>query len=357
MSKKRIIAIYLPQFYPFKENDEWWGKGFTEWTNVTKAKPRFWGHYQPQLPTDLGFYDLRLSETREAQAELAREYGIYGFCYYHYWFNGRRILDKPLDSVLESGKPDFPFMMCWANENWARGWIDKEKDILLEQNYSTEDHRKHARFLMKYFKDPRYIRIDNKPVFGIYRSTIIPNIKEAIEIWREEAAKVGEELYLCRFESYGISGPDYLDTGFDAAIEFQPHMMSCNGFKKNKQFFQRFINHFYRKIKKKNLFPIVFSYPQYVKYCMNLPIPNYKCYPCVMPGWDNSPRKRAFMAFKNNTPEMFKKWVFWCNEKYPTYSDEENLFFVNAWNEWGEGCHLEPDSKFGRAFLEALKEL
>lgn len=357
MSKKKIIAIYLPQFYPFKENDEWWGKGFTEWTNVTKARPRFKGHHQPHLPTDLGFYDLRLTESREAQATLAREYGIYGFCYYHYWFNGKRILEKPLDDVMESGKPDFPFMMCWANENWTRGWINKERDVLLKQEYSLEDDREHIRFLMKYFKDPRYIRINNKPVFAIYRSTIVPDMKATINIWREEAAKEGLELYLCRFESYGVSGESYLNDGFDAAIEFQPHMMSSNGFIKKKLLFTRFLNHYYRKYFKKDLLPMIFSYPEYVRYCIKQPVPSYKCYPCIMPGWDNSSRKRIFMAFKNNTPKLFHKWFVTVKEKYPSYSNEENLLFINAWNEWGEGCHLEPERIFGRGFLEALKEL
>src|SRR5262249_10072617 len=158
---------YLPQFHPIPENDAWWGKGFTEWKNVAKAKPLFKGHYQPHLPANLGFYDLRLSEVREAQARLAKEHGIYGFCYYHYWFNGKRILERTFQEVFESGKPDFPFMLCWANENWTRAWDGNDKDILLEQKYSAEDDRKHINALIPYFKDHRYIRIDNKPVVAI----------------------------------------------------------------------------------------------------------------------------------------------------------------------------------------------
>lgn len=200
---KRVIAIHLPQFHPFLENDEWWGKGFTEWTNVTKAKPRFLGHYQPHLPSDTGFYDLRLPEAREMQANMAREYGIYGFCYYHYWFNGKRLMDRPVKEILASGQPDFPFMLCWANENWSRNWDGKFRNILIEQHYSEEDDIEHMRYLCsKVFQDTRYIRIDGKPVFAIYRSNFFPNMKHTIDVWRKVAKEeYGIELYLIRVEN------------------------------------------------------------------------------------------------------------------------------------------------------------
>ena len=185
----RPIAFYLPQFHPTPENDEWWGKGFTEWTNVTKARPLFPGHYQPQLPADMGFYDLRLPEAREAQAALAREYGIHGFCYYHYWFNGRRILERPFNEVLASGKPDFPFCLCWANENWTRVWDGGEKNVLLEQKYSHEDDLAHIESLIPAFRDERYIRIDGKPLFLVYRTGLLPNPARTAEIWREAAKR------------------------------------------------------------------------------------------------------------------------------------------------------------------------
>lgn len=232
MKSIRPIAFYLPQYHPIPENDEWWGKGFTEWTNVTKAKPLFDGHYQPHLPADLGFYDLRLEETRIAQANLARQYGIYGFCYYHYWFNGRRILERPFQEVLERGKPDFPFMLCWANENWTRVWDGGEKNILLEQKYSEQDDIDHIRSLIPAFKDTRYIKVDGKPVFVVYKSTLIPDIINTIKRWRNEAAMEGLELYLCRMDSFGDYGNNYLADGFDAAINFEPFSRRLDEFRR-----------------------------------------------------------------------------------------------------------------------------
>ena len=217
----RLIAMYLPQYHPIPENDEWWGKGFTEWRNVSKAKPQFKGHYQPHLPADLGFYDLRVEESRIAQAELAKQYGIHGFCYYHYWFNGRRLLERPLEEVLKSGKPDFPFCICWANENWTRRWDGEEQNVLMKQVYSEEDDRNHIRDLFRIFKDRRYIRVNGKPVFLVYRTENIPDPKRTAEIWREEARRAGVgELYLVRVESIG--GCDPVSIGFDAALEFAP---------------------------------------------------------------------------------------------------------------------------------------
>src|SRR5258706_868857 len=218
----RPIAIYLPQFYPIPENDRCWGKGFTEWTNVTKAQPLFKGHYQPHLPADLAFYDLRVGEVRQEQADLARQYGIHGFCYYHYWFNGHRVLERPFNEVLASGRPDFPFMLCWANENWARVWDGGDQTIMCQQDYSDADHTAHVRSLIPAFKDPRYIKVKGHAVFAIYRSPNIPDVQRVLKLWRNEAEKEGVKLYLCRFESYSEGGANYLKDGFDAAIRFEP---------------------------------------------------------------------------------------------------------------------------------------
>ena len=192
MSKARIIAFHLPQFHPTPENDEWWGKGFTEWTNVAKAKPLYHGHYQPHIPADLGFYDLRLPEARHAQADLAREYGIEGFCYYHYWFGGRRILERPVNEILASGEPDFPFCLCWANHSWNNIWQGVADRTLIEQTYpGMEDHRQHFEWLLKAFVDARYIKVNGKPMFLIYNPSDIPEIKSVMEYWRELAQQAG----------------------------------------------------------------------------------------------------------------------------------------------------------------------
>lgn len=358
---KRIIAINLPQFHPFKENEEWWGKGFTEWTNVTKAKPRFKGHYQPHLPTDTGFYDLRLPEAREMQAEMARKYGIYGFCYYHYWFNGKLLMERPLREIVESGNPDFPFMICWANENWSRAWDGSENEILIEQSYSAEDDKNHINYLLdNIILDKRYIKIDGKPIIAIYKSTLFPNIKSTIQIWRDEARLRGIELYICRFESFNTKGEEYLKSGFDAAIEFQPqtdrteYLNSQNRKIKNipKVFFRKFLTHL------KGYSNLHISYEDYINYMISRPQVEYKRYPCVMPMWDNSARKvNNYMAFLGSTPELYKKWLSDVYYKFKPYSKEENLIFINAWNEWAEGNHLEPDLMWGRSYLEKTKEV
>lgn len=222
-SSVRLIAFYLPQFHPIPENDEWWGKGFTEWINVVKAKPLFKGHYQPHIPSELNFYDLRIPEVQEQQIELASEYGIYGFCYYHYWFNGRRLLEKPLDNIINTGKPNFPFCICWANENWSRRWDGGNSEILIKQNYNYEDHIRHAKHLIKYLLDDRYIRINKKPFILIYRSQLIPDIKNVIELYREQFIKLGVgDIYICRVESSSEKNVEPIKDGFDANVEFQP---------------------------------------------------------------------------------------------------------------------------------------
>ncbi len=221
--RHRAIAFYLPQFHPIPENDEWWGKGFTEWTNVAKAGPLFEGHYQPHIPGELGYYDLRLPQARQAQAELAKEYGIYGFCYYHYWFNGKLLLNQPLDEVLASGEPDFPFCLCWANEDWTRAWDGRSGSVLIKQDYNDKDDLHHIMYLKHIFEDTRYIRIDGRPLFLVYRANRMPNPKRTTKIWREQARKHGiGELYLCRVESFPDEHTDPGAIGFDASVEFQP---------------------------------------------------------------------------------------------------------------------------------------
>ena len=359
--KKRVIAINLPQFHPFPENDEWWGKGFTEWTNVTRAKPRYKGHYQPHLPTDTGFYDLRLPEAREMQASMAAQYGVYGFCYYHYWFNGKQLMERPVNEILASGNPNFPFMLCWANENWARNWDGGFKNVLIEQKYCLQDDVEHIRYLCeKVFCDKRYIRVDGKPVFAVYRPYLFPDIKQTVSVWRKIAKECGMELYLT-FMHVGKKTPQFfIDCGFDASIDFQPHQNAVLG-DDGKSWRLNFWYRLYQKLFKKrnNPFSLSFDYREYMEYSCNHLKKDYKQYPCLTPGWDNSPRRvnKPFFMLKNNTPSLFGKWLAYLWKNFAPYSEEENFIFINAWNEWAEGNHLEPDVKWGRAFLEKIKEV
>jgi hypothetical protein len=366
--KIKPIALYLPQFHPIPENDKWWGNGFTEWTNVTKAKPRFKGHYQPHLPKDLGFYDLRLEESRLAQETLAKEYGIYGFCYYHYWFNGKRVLNEPIDRKLKNPKEDLPFMFCWANENWTRAWDGSIKDVLLKQNYSEEDDRKHIKFLISFFKDKRYIRVNGKPFFIFYKPDLFPNIASTIKIFREEALKENIELYLGCFERWiGMKKNEMQKLDFDAIIEFQPLSktmqlyLSENSNTNNKNnTYNRIISKLSKKIFKKNINKLkkkkdlIIDYRDFIEF--DIRQKNKGVYPGVCPMWDNSSRRvgQDAIMFKNSTPKDFK---FWYNQKIKpeNFNDlDDNFIFINAWNEWAEGNHLEPCQKWNREYLEAL---
>ncbi len=348
----RLITFYLPQFHPIPENDAWWGAGFTEWKNAAKAKPLFNGHYQPHLPADLGFYDLRLPESRDAQAALAREYGIYGFCYYHYWFNGRRILERPFSDVLFSGSPDFPFCLCWANENWTRAWDGGKEHILLEQSYSREDDINHIRSLMPAFADPRYIRIDGKPLFLVYRSELLPDPVSTCELWRTEAMKAGiGDLYLVRVESF-VSGINPHSMGFDAAVEFAPDWRH-KGRVQHRDLFSRLLvklgllSRFY-------LDNEVHDYAELVSAMLSKPIPSYPYFRCVCPSFDNSGRRIGHSSvFRNCTPDQYGRWLHEVTEwTVGAHAPDTQLVFINAWNEWGEGNHLEPDLKWGRSYLE-----
>lgn len=348
----KAIAFYLPQFHPIPENDEWWGKGFTEWTNVTKAKSLFPGHYQPHLPADLGFYDLRLPEVREAQAELARHHGIYGFCYYHYWFNGRRVLEHPFNETLRTGKPDFPFCLCWANENWTRVWDGGEKDVLLEQNYNHDDDLAFIQSLIPAFRDERYIRVNGKPLLLVYRTDILPNSIRTTQLWREEARKAGlGNLYLVRVE--GRNGSiDPKSIGFDSSVEFAPYGGMSSPIMRGT------LSTLAAKL---GVFPTAFGIHDIYEYqsaattMMNRPAPAFNRFHCVTPGWDNTARRsKNGVVLINATPERYERWLRTILKKTrEKFSGDERIVFINAWNEWAEGNHLEPDQKWGRAFLDA----
>ena len=353
-SPPRLIAFYLPQYHPIPENDEWWGEGFTEWRNVAKAKPLFTGHYQPHVPADLGYYDLREEEAQIAQAELAKTYGIEGFCYYHYWFRGQRLLELPLQNVLESGKPDFPFCVCWANENWTRRWDGEEQQVLMKQGYSEEDDRAHIQSLFPVFEDERYIRVDGKPLFLVYRTENLPNPARTAEIWREEARNAGiGEIYLCRVES--ISKSDPRDINFDIGLEFAPDWWNKGPqLKSDSKMFAH---------DKGNLAEIcndnfIHSYQDLAEAMMDKEIPAYNWLRCVTPSWDNWARRtRGANIFLGSTPDKYQSWLYRAIEDTNTrLSGDERIVFINAWNEWAEGNHLEPDEKFGHGYLEATRQ-
>jgi lipopolysaccharide biosynthesis protein len=349
--KVRLVAFYLPQFHPTPYNDEWWGKGFTEWTNVARAQPRFRGHYQPHLPADLGFYDLRLPEAREAQAELAREYGIHGFCYYHYWFEGKQFLDLPLNGVLASGKPDFPFCVCWANENWTRTWDGFSRQVLLEQHYSFEDDLAHIRQLMPALGDSRYIRIEGKALLLVYRVGLLPDPRTTAELWRCEARKAGlGELFLVNIQtSHTREVTDPASVGFDAAVRFQPNFRGLSAPNRMIAGYDRLLNSPLRGDR-------AVSYESVYTLWKRSPAPSYRHFHCVTPSWDNSARraKKAWMI-RDPSPELYQKWLQEAVERTQTDGDGVKWIFINAWNEWAEGCHLEPCQKWGRAYLEATK--
>jgi lipopolysaccharide biosynthesis protein len=351
----RLIAFYLPQFHPTHENDRWWGKGFTEWRNVATSRPLFRGHYQPHIPADLGFYDLRLPEVREAQADLAREYGISGFCYYHYRFGGKRLLERPFEEVLRSGQPDFPFCLCWANESWTRAWDGRSGDVLIEEEYSEEDDRQHIQWLLDVFGDRRYIRVESKPIFLIYRANRLPNPIRTTSIWREEARKQGiGEIFLCRVESFHDEHTDPKGIGFDAAIEFQPDWM-CLGLPLRRGIMWR-LSQELRLSKNAYRDHDIFAYEEVIKRMVQKPTPPYRRFPCVTPSWDNSARRnKGAVILKGSNPMLYEKWLKAVVEREISSHSGDHVVFINAWNEWAEGNHLEPDLHFGHGYLEAIK--
>jgi len=356
----RAIAFHLPQFHPIPENDEWWGKGFTEWTNVAKARPLFPGHYQPHLPADLGFYDLRLPETRAAQAELAASYGIYGFCYYHYWFHGRQVLERPVNEVLKSREPDFPFCLCWANENWTRRWDGTEHLLLLEQRYSEADDLAHIRALMPFFLDSRYIRVMGRPLFAVYLASKLPEPQRTTDLWRREAERAGlKGLFLVRVESCLQSG-DPRKLGFDCAAQFQPF----SSMSWDLRLFRRKWWHRHRLRTAEAVFKdnLVLKYEGLVRGALAEAPPAYSRIPCVCPGWDNSARKKVEAAILiESTPELYGEWLREVVNRQKKLVPQdgqsgippESLVFINAWNEWAEGNHLEPCQRWGLKYLEA----
>lgn len=351
----RVIAFYLPQFHPIPENDEWWGKGFTEWTNVAKAKPLFKGHYQPHLPADLGFYDLRVPEVQEAQADLARSHGIEGFCYWHYWFHGKRLLERPFEAVLASGKPDFPFCLAWANEPWARTWDGNSQECLMGQNYSKADDLRHTQWLAQAFADPRYIRVEGRPLFLIYRPSALPEPIRTTDTLRAECVRLGvREPYLV---GINLHSPrvDMRTLGFDLTEHHGPLLAALPQVFDNRwrlARLQRNMRHGVCSGKLK-----IYSYADALQW-MAKHRPEFPHYPCFFMPWDNTPRagRRAFIM-TDGTPQLFEQGLREVVTTVCNKNPDHRIIFINAWNEWAEGMHLEPDQKFGRGFLEAISRV
>jgi lipopolysaccharide biosynthesis protein len=349
-----LLAFYLPQYHPIPENDQWWGTGFTEWTNVAKARPQFRGHYQPHLPADLGFYDLRVPEVRERQAALAAAAGIGGFAYYHYWFNGRRLLERPVDDNIRSGKPDFPFLLVWANENWTRRWDGGDNEILMAQHYSAEDDLRHIRSLRPALTDDRYLCRSGKPVFAVYRSSQLPNPVATTERWRAEAERWGlPGLYLLRIESFPDELGDPRSLGFDAAVLFQPSWENIPELPvrfRARRRLSRLNPRFTHR---------VLPYRELVELAMAHAAPPYPRWPGVTPGFDNFPRhRRTATILLDPSPDVYQKWLTNALQRSREVALEyesrpDGLVFINAWNEWAEGNHLEPDQRYGHRFLDA----
>ena len=304
----------------------------------------FQGHYQPHLPADLGFYDLRLPEARAAQAELAAAYGIHGFCYYYYWFHGRRLLERPLNEVLASGRPRLPFCVCWANEPWTRAWDGGSENILVEQTHDADDDVAFIHSLMPAFRDERYIRVNGKPLLLVYRVGLFPDARRTADIWREETRRAGLEApYLVQMRTFDDMF-DPATVGFDAATQFAGHDLPPNaGLKLVKN--------------PTNFAGVLLDYRIYMEHLLNSAMHDYKVFRCVMPSWDNTPRRgNTAGLFLGGSPELYGQWlrraIDYTREQFQA---DERLVFVNAWNEWGEGCHLEPDQRHGRRFLEETK--
>lgn len=346
----RCIAYYLPQFHPTPENNEWWGEGFTEWTNTAKARPLFPGHYQPHIPADLGFYDLRLSKSRIAQAEMAKHYGIEGFCYYHYWFAGQRILNEPFDEVLRTKEPNFPFCLCWANESWTGVWHGSPKRMLIEQTYpGVEDYKNHFDYLLNAFRDNRYITIGGRPVFLIYKPESIPDCKNVMSHWRDMAEQSGlKGLYLVGVSADFDWNPSKY--GFDGVVL---QRVSPRGAIYRLSNIRRTLSLATGKILK---WPTIYSYEEATHHFLPSRLVEPNRFPCVIPNFDNTPRSGSRgLVLNNSTPKLFRQHFREALNLTNGVNSHQRLIFIKSWNEWAEGNHLEPDLKYGKQYLDVIR--
>ena len=353
-----IIAYYLPQYYPFKDNNEWWGEGFTEWTNVGKAKPLFKGHYQPKVPADLGYYDLRMAEVKEKQAQLAREAGVTAFCYWHYWFgNGRVLLDTPLKQVLDSGKPDFPFCLGWANESWqSKVWNSDgsvEGKTLMEQLYpGDEDIINHFNYIKRAISDKRYLRVDDKPVFVIYRPLMHPDVRHFMDLFNEmiKEAGIADAFFFIGHTVNAAEIEQLRSLNFDCIniVRFGEYRFNTEVIKRIpwQLFKYRILNH-----------PLVLKYSFISKYFINDEIDKEEyIIPSLIPNWDHTPRSgKRGSVYQDATPELFQKHAEKALDVISKKQAGRQILFLKSWNEWGEGNYMEPDLKYGKGYIKALR--
>lgn len=353
-----IIAYYLPQYYPFKENNEWWGEGFTEWTNVGKAKPLFRGHYQPKVPANLGYYDLRMAETKEKQVQLAKEAGVTAFCYWHYWFgNGRILLDLPMRQVLDTGKPDFPFCLGWANESWmSKIWNPDgtfEGKTLMEQLYPGDDDIvNHFNYIKRCISDKRYLRIDDKPVFVIYKPLLHPDVQHFMDVWNDmiQESGIAEAFFFIGYTVNHAEIERLQSIGFDAV-----NIVRNGEYRYDTKVVKKIpFKLFQYKILKR---PLVLDYSFISKYFVDEKIDQMEnVIPTLIPNWDHTPRSGNLgVLFHNATPELFGKHAIKALNVIKGKRPERQILFLKSWNEWGEGNYMEPDLKYGKGYINALR--
>lgn len=355
----RIIAFYLPQFHSFEENDRWWGKGFTEWTNMKSARPLFEGHYQPRIPLNNNYYNLLDNSVMKWQSELAKKYGIYGFCYYHYWFDGKLLMEKPMENMLKNANIKLPFCISWANEDWTQAWVDKSHKVLITQTYGTEkDWKNHYEYLYQFFIDDRYMKEDGKPIFIIYRPELIKDLRKMLELWNSLAIQDGFKgiCYIYQFKNFNHLKSKDGDL-FQYGIEYQP-VFSRKDYKKTLGFVNQYFTNlvasvFKRPTKKENI--ICYDYDKEWNHILNTIPRDNKMIPGAFVDWDNTPRhKNRGSVYLNVTPEKFEKYLS-AQIKRTREVYHKDMLFLFAWNEWGEGGYLEPDNKYQYRMLEAVK--
>lgn len=357
--KAKVIALYLPQYHPTPDNDEWWGEGFTEWTNVAKAKKLYRNHYQPRIPANLGFYDLRMPEVREKQVEMARRAGVSAFCYYHYWFgNGKEELERPFKEVVASGAPDFPFCLCWANEPWySKMWNQDgsvKKKLLVDQAYlGKEDNEQHFYSLLTAFQDKRYLRVHGKLVFMIYKPLMFTGCSEFMKQWNELAVANGLDGFHfighCQNPKSEQEIQKLLDMGFDAV-----NVLRLDNYKAGSRgYFNRAKNFLFHRLLGR---PFVNDFRQYMNRYIGVEDTFNNVYPSVFPNWDHTPRSgRGGYLYENCEPELFEKHCRMVFDEIKEKPKEDRIVFLKSWNEWGEGNYMEPDLRYGYGYIDALK--